>query len=171
MTPLTIVFGLPGTGKTYVGTILRDNFGIHVHEADNELPLRMREAIIHAHPVTDDMRDEFFGNITNKLHELTAAYPRVTLTQTFIKEIYRKQVLTHFPHALFMLVQTDTSIREKRLLQRTTFPLDISYARRMIANFDTPHIPHVVVTNNEEGTERIIRQLLAIPELTESLGK
>ena len=134
---LFIIFGFPGAGKTFVGNVLREHYNIHVHDGDDELPDRMNKAIQKSRLVTDDMRDEFFENIIRKLKHLTSTYPAVALTQTCIKERYRKHVLKEFPYAVFLLVQTDTDTREKRLSKRTTYPLNIEYARRMVANFGT----------------------------------
>jgi gluconokinase len=42
---LLILFGLPGSGKNFVGRILQEDFGFLFHDADDDLPDEMREAI------------------------------------------------------------------------------------------------------------------------------
>jgi shikimate kinase len=34
---LLVLFGLPGTGKTYVGKILEKDFGFFLHDGDTDL--------------------------------------------------------------------------------------------------------------------------------------
>src|SRR5690606_12522497 len=62
-TMLLILFGVPGAGKSFAGHILRDDYGVHFHDADHELPEDMRHALASKLPVTDDMRQRFFERV------------------------------------------------------------------------------------------------------------
>ena len=42
---LIILFGLPGTGKTYVGKVFEKYFDYYFYDGDNDLTPEMREAI------------------------------------------------------------------------------------------------------------------------------
>jgi shikimate kinase len=42
---LIILFGLSGSGKNYVGRILRDDFGFLFYDADTDLTPEMQDAI------------------------------------------------------------------------------------------------------------------------------
>ncbi|MCC7359723.1 MAG: hypothetical protein IT317_09610, partial [Anaerolineales bacterium] len=42
---LLILFGLPGAGKSYVGRVVRDAFGYHLHEADDDIPEDYRRLV------------------------------------------------------------------------------------------------------------------------------
>jgi len=156
---ILIVFGLPGAGKTFAGTVFRDTFNFHVHDGDAELPEDMDRAIRNSQFVTEDMRDRFFKSIVHRLHLLKIKHSNIVLAQTFLKERHRKQVHDAFPEAQFVLIQTPTDIREQRLSEREEYPLDPDYARAMVCNFDTPEIPHTVIQNKNEGTEEIKKQI------------
>lgn len=160
---LYILFGLPGAGKTYVGSIFQKQFGFYFYEGDTELIDEMKEAIQTKTVFTDEMRDKFFAELLKKINLLSKSYQRIVVSQTFIKEKYRQQVLATFPEAQFILVQTDTAIREKRLEQRTDYPLDLAYSRKMVANFEDAKIPHTILVNNEQGElfiQKKLRKLL-----------
>ena len=155
---LIITFGLPGVGKTYVGKILEDQFGFFFYDGDMELTERMKVAIKQKTPFTDDMRDEFFERLIDKIQELSRIHAKLVVAQTFIKEKYREQLIEKISHAQFILVKADDRVREKRLLRRSEYPLDIEYSRQMVHNFEMPQISHAVIMNNEEGTEHIEQQ-------------
>lgn len=158
---LYVAFGLPGAGKSYVARVF-SQFGFYMHDGDDDLPPLMRAAIDASRPVTDAMRDEFFGRIIAHVHQLLPEHPHLALAQTFIKERYRLQFLEHFPAAQFVLVEADEAVRERRLIARTHQALDPVYARRMTSFFDPPAIPHQVIVNNQDGDAHLHGQIAAI---------
>ncbi len=154
-----IIFGLPGAGKTFVGNVLKTHFNFIVYEGDRDLPDRMKKAIAQKLPINDRMRDEFFNNLLESTKKLVSQHKKVAVTQTFIKEKYRRLFLTHFPDAVFLLVEAKTEIRESRLMQRKHYPLDLEYARKMIVIFENPRMKHIVIKNDSEGEKEVSRQL------------
>ena len=158
---LIVTFGLPGAGKTYAARLF-ENFGFTMHDADDDLPDQMREAISTQQPVTDTMRDEFFGRIIAHVHQLLPEHPKLVVAQTFIKEKYRRRFLEHFPDAQFVLVKAEDPIRELRLERRTNQPLEPDYTRKMIAMFETPHIPYKVIINDADGAVQLDDQIAAL---------
>src|SRR5882757_6105280 len=66
---LFVTFGLPGAGKTYAARLF-EQFGFTMHDADDDLPDVMRQAISTQQPVNDDMRDEFFKRIIAHVEQL-----------------------------------------------------------------------------------------------------
>lgn len=162
---LIILFGLPGVGKTYVGEVFKKEFGFYLYDGDIDLPRQMRLTLENAGVVTDSMRDEFFANIQAKIKKLKKTYQNIVVAQTYIKEKYRANVLQELPEAQFILVQADTMIRESRLAARKNFPLDPDYARKMCLLFETPHVPHKVIMNNETGDDSVKKQITALLSL------
>lgn len=154
---LIITFGLPGAGKTYVGQILARERNYFFFDGDNVLTDAMKKAIATQTPFTDEIRDEFFTLLIAQINELVQEHKNLVVAQTFIKEKYREKVLQAFPQVQFILVQATDAIREKRLVERTDYPLDIEYSKTMVKNFEKPRIDHVIIENNEEG-EAIIRK-------------
>lgn len=156
---LFVFFGLPGTGKTYAGELARDYFGYHLFEGDTDLTQDLRKAFKNSSEVNDEMRDKFFLRLITSVKKLTNNYERLIICQTFIKEKYRIQFLREFPHTEFILIETDSAVREKRLFSRKTMLLEQSYARRMAKIFEKPQVTHYTVKNNEEGTGQLVLQL------------
>jgi len=156
---LIILFGLPGTGKTYVGKVFEKYFDYYFYDGDNDLTHEMKEAIKTKTVFTDQMRDVFFEILISKIKSLANKHKKLVVAQTFIKEKYRLALLKKIPEAKFILIETKKSIREKRLIKRTDYPLDLEYTRKMVANFDKPIINHLIIINNEDGEESIGKQI------------
>jgi len=164
---LIILFGLPGTGKTFVGKIFKKYFDYYFYEGDNDLTEEMKEAIKVQKVFTDKMRDIFFKRLINKIQKLLALsevegkskYKKLVVAQTFIKEKYRLTLLNKIPKTKFILIETKKEIREKRLMGRTDYPLDLEYARIMERNFDKAKVSHNIITNNIEGIKEIKKEV------------
>jgi len=90
---------------------------------------------------------------------LKSKYQNLVVAQTFIKEKYRVDLLKKIPETKFILVETNKTIREKRLIERVDYPLDLEYARKMENNFEKPIVDHLVIVNDEDGEESIKKQL------------
>lgn len=156
---LIILFGLPGTGKTYVGRVFEKYFNYYFYDGDNDLTEEMKNAIKTKTVFTNQMRDVFFKILTSKIQSLSKIHKNLIVAQTFIKEKYRVNLLKIIPKTKFILIETKKEIREKRLLQRTDYPLDLKYARIMDNNFEKPKIDHQIIFNYEKGEENIKAQI------------
>src|SRR6266404_3166618 len=146
-----VFFGLPGVGKTFSANIAGKYFGYHLYDGDNDLTWEMQTVIEEQATITDDMRDIFFDKLIQSAKNLQKKYEKVIIHQTFIKEKYRQQFLEALPETRFILVKADIEIREKRLRERKTYPIDEDYARKMTLLFDKPNFLHTVLINNTEG--------------------
>ncbi len=156
---LVILFGLPGTGKTFVGNIFKKYFDSYFYDGDNDLTEEMKQAIKVQRVFTDQMRDIFFQKLIKSIQKLKSKHKKLVVAQTFIKERYRVSLINKIPETKFVLIETKTSIREKRLTERINYPLDLEYARKMEINFDKPAINHLVITNNIDGVDDIKKQI------------
>jgi gluconate kinase len=63
---LFVFFGLPATGKTFIGNIAQKYFGYHIYHGDSDMPPELFQAIQNQQTVTDDMRDSFFTNLISR---------------------------------------------------------------------------------------------------------
>ncbi len=129
---------------------------------DDDLTPGMKNAISNRIPFTETMRDTFFKKLLKSVKQLQKKHTKIVVAQTYIKEKYRMLFLQEFKDIQFILVEADTKLRELRLSQRTSYPLDIEYARTMCLNFEKPHIEYVSINNDMDGEWSIIKQLQKI---------
>lgn len=158
MPMVLIVFGLPATGKTFVANIIAKH-GFFFYEGDVDMHEDLLETIANKQPVTDAQRDIFFNRLIANIKTLSQTHKNLVIAQTFIKEKYRKQLLAQIPDAQFILVTTDTAIREERLAKRTTYKLDPEYAKKMCELFEKPGINHATIVNTIDGVDEVKQQI------------
>lgn len=161
-TDLIMLFGLPGAGKSFVADILKESFGYTLHNGDEDLPPTMKKALFQKAPITDEMREEFTEHMISSLVRVTKTHVKLAFHQTLLKEFMRERLKKKFPHALFILVTSDTAIREERYMNREYFNLGLPYLRQMSQAFDTPRIPHRELINHKDGRLEILSQLTGI---------
>ncbi len=155
---LYAIFGLPGAGKTFIGQILKKDFGFYLYEGDQDMPPELKTALEKQEAVNDELRDAFFEKLINSIKQLLNQHENIVVTQTFIKEKYREQFLQAFPQASFILVEANDVIREERLVKRKEWQLDLEYWRNMATLFEQPQIPHQTILNNN-GEEEVKKQI------------
>jgi len=159
---LVVLFGLPGTGKTFVGKIFKKYFDYYFYDGDNDLTDEMKEAIKTKSVFTDQMRDVFFDKLVKNIQKLKLEHDKLIIAQMFIKERYRVDLINKIAETKFILVQTKKKIREKRLQERVYYPLDLEYARIMENNFHKPNINHLIINNDKNGEANIKKQVRLI---------
>jgi gluconate kinase len=156
---LLVFFGLPGSGKTFVSQVANEYFGYDMYDGDLDLTEELLDAFKKKAVVTDAMRDVFFAKLMKSVKKISQKYDKLVVSQTFIKEKYRRQFLSSFPQTEFVLIEAPALVRENRLIARKTMQLDIQYTRKMAQIFEKPSIVHHIVQNKREGKDEIKKQL------------
>ena len=71
---LLVLFGVPGSGKSFVGNILQEDFGFFHYEADDDLTPPIIDAIINNQSVSAEMRAVFFKRVCEHLRQLAREF-------------------------------------------------------------------------------------------------
>jgi gluconate kinase len=158
---LLILFGLPGSGKSYIGNILKEEFGFYHYEADEDLTSEIKEAIHKEKKISDIVRDDFINRVCQRISELLPLYQNIVVTQTFTKEKDRQKIRSQFREATFIRVEAKWSLIESRLKNRNGHIVKKSYAELSREIFEPYGVSHFVLKNNE-GEEAIRAQLWSI---------
>lgn len=154
-----ILFGFPGAGKSYIGSLLRDTFGYYFIEGDTFLPQSMLSALNTNTPITDEMRDEFMDVLIGEYNNAIQTYDKVVLSQTFLQDRHRTRFQHNFPETLFLLVEAPDPMREIRYMDRKSLSFNVEYLRKMVSLFEPITVPYHRIYNENEGTQEIIQQL------------
>lgn len=162
MEKLLILFGQPGSGKSYVAQLLKNNYGFTVFNGDRVIPPDMKKALFANQIISEDMRQRFSKAMLVKLHELTTQTHKLVFMQTLLKDDLRREIHKLYPEGILILVRTNKSLREKRYLKRQKFNLGLNYLRQTSQLFEKPTVPFVTIQNNLEGSDNIIKQLEGI---------
>ena len=154
-----ILFGLPGSGKSHVGKILKDKFGFSLFDGDDCLPQDMKQTLFQHQPISEEMRQRFYQAILTKIPQLIKKTEKLVFMQTFLKDDLRQKILATYPKVKFLMVTCDEKIREERYLKRQSFNLGIDYLRQISQSFELSTIPYIQIHNNIKGGQMIIEQL------------
>jgi gluconokinase len=134
---LVFFFGLAGAGKTYCGNLVSSDLGYHCYDLDTDCTPEMRAAIASGTPFTEQMRDDFFAIVTQRIRELKEKYPKLLVMQAAYKERHRAMVVSHHPGLQMVWVDAPDELITHRLQARGD-AVSAQYASRIRANFEAP---------------------------------
>lgn len=162
--PTLILFGPTSAGKTYVGKLLQQEFGYYFYDGDGDLTTEMKLALHSMQVITDRMRQKFITRLISSTVSLVKKHKNLAVAQTFIKEKYRQRLIKKLPQAKFVLVKTIPALRYQRRQKRADYPWDETYVKKMDSLFETPKVPHQILTNDSTGSDSLkfsLRRLLS----------
>jgi gluconate kinase len=160
---LLILFGLPGAGKTYAGRLLRDDFGFHFHESDEDIPDDYRRLVQAGQVVSEERRDAFHRALLDRVEALWHVHPRLAVAVPLLRHKHREWFRHRLPAARFLLVHCAPERWEARLAART-HTIGADYARKILPLYEPPALEHFVLDDTEEGEVALRAQLRAIVE-------
>ena len=156
---IIVLFGKIGSGKTYIGKLLEKYFHFYFYEGDLDLTPEMKNSLKKNQPVTDSMRNKFFDILIINLNMIIKNHKNIVVSQTFIKEKYRKMFLRKFPKSEFVYIKSDDKKRREKVARRSDYNFKKSYVLKMDKNFEEPKIPVKIITNDFNGRSDIKHQL------------
>ena len=152
---LIIVFGVAGSGKTYVAKLIAKHFGFHHEDADQWLPQSMQSAIHAKQQFTKEMLAEFTDIIISNIQKQT--HENLVVSQGLYREENRQAILKAFPKAKFLQVNASPATIHTRLAHRKDW-VDYEYALSMYKRFE-PMPRAYVLENDAKGEAAILKQL------------
>lgn len=155
-THLLFLFGLAGSGKSYVGDVLANHYGWQVYHADQLLTEAMCNALEQHLPFSDDMRDEYFAQLADKIRELQQRYPNLIITQAAYRQRHRSYLQQLFPTMELIWIKASDATIHKRLLQRQE-GISLDSAQALRADFETPAADCKQI-NNDGDAAAILHQ-------------
>ena len=136
---LLILFGLPGAGKSFVGQVLRDDFGYFFHEADEDIPDDYRRAVAAGEVVDEERRDAYHLHLLERIADLSSGHARLAVAVPLLRDRHRRWILERFPQAVFILVECEPERWQARLAGRT-HTVGLDYARKIVSMYEDHEI-------------------------------
>lgn len=162
-----LLFGLSGSGKTYVADVLAAQSGWPVYHADDDITPAMRQALAEARPFTESMRDEFFQSLADKINARVQASVHsqihqgpLLVTQGAYKNRHRLYLQQRVPGLRLLWVDALPQLIEQRLESRQD-GISAQSARALQLDFEAPPPDCARLHNNSDAAD-IVRQFRAI---------
>lgn len=146
---LLVLFGAPGSGKSFCGQILADHYGFYHYDADVDFTEEQLEAIRRKEPFTEDIRRRFMQKVYKILEGLLETHDKVAIENPLINNRLRVELKEKFPHARFIYVTVPREIRVKRIKARKHHRVPKEVAITVGDNIDPITIPHITIINDQ----------------------
>ena len=156
-----ILFGLPGSGKSFVGDLLQADFDFWFHEGDDDIPADYRQQVLVGRVVGEPMRDDYHRHLIDRIAELQRAHRRLAVAAPLLRDRHSQWLRARFPQALFILVHCRPDAWETRL-QRRTHTISLDYARKVASLNEPVTVPYVVLDDSADGPDGIREQIRTI---------
>ncbi len=158
---IIILFGLSGSGKTYIGNLLASEFGFHHIDGDQFLTLKMKEFIKNNKSFSQEMVDEFTIDLINEIDSSRIKHPNLVISQGLYRSKNRLQILNAFKEKTrIIFIQVNSSNAYQRVINRNN-QVSIELAEKISANFE--EMPEAFqINNNSENDLALIKQLKTI---------
>lgn len=151
------LFGKVGSGKSYIAELVSKEFNYHWYEGDDDLTPKMVEAIQRKETFTQEMRDEFYGLMSEKIKSLCLKHETLVVSQALYRQKNRDELKEAFPELVFVWVRSGESITRERLLARGNW-VDPEFAKKKSVNFEEPDEDCLVLENDDIGFHGILDQ-------------
>lgn len=150
------LYGLAGSGKSFVGDLIGARAGWHVYHADDDLTDEMKQALAERRPFTNPMRDRFFALIVQRVLQLQRQHAHLVVTQAVYKRQHRDYLLAHIPDMHLVCIAADDATIVQRINRRRD-GIAIGSAAALRADFEEP-APDARIVDNTADAAHVVRQ-------------
>ncbi len=146
-----ILFGKIGSGKSFVGDHLQNNYGFHHFDGDWILTDKMKEFVEHGKKFTQEMVDEYTENLKEKIKFFYDHYTiPIVISQGLYRNKNRLDILKEFPNIQYIFIHADDKLCYDRVETRKNW-ITLSYAMEISQLFESPHgFNYATIINNRK---------------------
>lgn len=116
-TPLIVVMGVSGSGKSTIGALIADRLSVPFVDADSLHPARNVEKMASGIPLTDDDRWPWLAAVGRVLAEAEAS--GLVVACSALRRSYREAILVEAPRTLFVHLSGSRALLGLRLEGRS----------------------------------------------------
>ncbi|HAT8123723.1 hypothetical protein SC404_10820 [Legionella pneumophila serogroup 1] len=157
------LFGKTGSGKSYIGELLRQLSIVHI-DGDNHITPKMRDCLIEDEQMTPEMIDEFVDVLIDviKIQKTKTPNESFVISQAMYLDKHRLKLLNAIPELKFVMIDVTPVLRASRITNRfrnQESKVSLRYANKMDIFFEYPSHETIRLENNQSSDETLIEQI------------
>ncbi|EDP76016.1 AAA family ATPase [Hydrogenivirga sp. 128-5-R1-1] len=172
MRPLVVVFGLSGSGKSFLSRLLHEELGYEWLRSDvirkelmGLLPQEEAKAPFGEGIYREEITKRVYEELVRRARRLLEEGKRVVMDATFLKSWQRKLVKDSFEDVLFLLATASEEEIKKRLSRRKDVSdADFGVYLKQKEFFEYPEDVDFVEVNTEKSSEELLSVLKNLVE-------
>lgn len=146
-----ILFGPPGVGKTTIGQIIQDKFGIPFFDADTD-KTEEEKRLLASGQWTDENRKAVIDRIAHRLTEVDRGR-EIVIATPLTKQWMRDRLITQVQERIHFILIT-SRLNQERIAslvnsrrQKEGHPINLDQLKRFTEEFEPPTMPHLTIEN------------------------
>ena len=166
---IIIVFGLPGSGKTYFAKALASTLDATYINSDT-----IRETFSDPNRFSRVDKNIVYDMLLNKMLKVMHQGKTVIVDATFYKNDFRRRFASYVREQdvlHFIQIVADESVIRKRLAQRTNSHADFSIYQLVKADWDPVEFPHLTIESTDSNINEMISRALEYVQPVEAREK
>jgi len=170
-----IFFGIPGSGKSYLGKKFADKIGAYFYEADDDYTDEMREESKKSEEHKKMINDQLYSLVVDKTAKFKEEYGKVVVASALGSNHDRHKFIDRFGvDVAFVLVKPDSSKHLENTFQRELAdpnrekisPEELKsklekHLEKKQLNFEEPDFAYEAIDNNFNDYQDVFSSLLS----------
>lgn len=155
---IIIVFGLPGSGKSYFARRLAAV--LHAEYINSDI---LRRKMFHTRTYTEEEKEMVYDLMVDYMREAKTQNKNIVLDATFYKDRIRKKVTceTSVDGIILIEVWAEESLIKERLLKpREDSEADFEIYRKIKAEWESLSEPHLVLQSTNDNIKEMLQQTM-----------
>jgi gluconokinase len=158
-TPVLILMGVSGVGKTTVGRRLADALDWDFVDGDDFHPPENVEKMDRGEPLTDEDRGPWLRSIRDFIHERVSGDTPTIVACSALKAAYRKILLQDNAGAKIVFLRGSKALIRRRMEARTDHFFDAELLDSQFEALEAPTREAVLTVNVDASPEAIVRTI------------
>jgi gluconokinase len=136
--PIFVVMGVSGCGKSTVGAQLAAALGVDFLEGDSLHPARNVAQMAAGQALSDSDREGWLQTLAARLAQASAAGTGLVLSCSALKKSYRDLLRSGAPKLQLVYLQGDNALLSQRMAARSGHYMPLSLLASQLATLETP---------------------------------
>lgn len=155
---IVYLYGLPGSGKTYIGKLIAKEFNFYFKDADEYLPKFMKDKLTKGEQFTYKNVEYYHTIISQKVYELSKKHNDIVISQASFFQKHRDMIKSKLYSDIFFIhicSQQDVIVQRLKIRGGSVTP---EYMTKMSKYLEVNSKDFQIINNDSYRNDIIIKQ-------------